>query len=60
MGVNRTRPQQYQMRLPEDLHQWLKANAEKNYRTLSAEIHMHLENARKAIEQEEKHNVATN
>ena len=60
MSANRTRPVSYKLRLSEDMHQWLKANAEKNYRTLLAEINMHLENARKAIEQEEKHNVATN
>lgn len=42
------------------MHQWLKTNAEKNYRTLATEINMHLENARKAIEEQEKQNATAN
>lgn len=57
MGINRSRPLSYKLRLSEDMHQWLKTNAEKNYRTLATEINMHLENARKAIEEQEKQNA---
>jgi len=45
MEVNRTRPASYKLRMSEDLHQWLKDNAAKNYRTLATEINMHLEQA---------------
>ena len=45
MGINRSRPASYKLRMSEDLHAWLKANAAKNYRTLATEIHMHLEQA---------------
>lgn len=45
MGINRSRPTSYKLRMSEDLHAWLKDNAAKNYRTLATEIHMHLEQA---------------
>ena len=45
MEANRTRPASYKLRMSEDLHQWLKDNAAKNYRTLATEINMHLEQA---------------
>ncbi|KAF0569131.1 hypothetical protein FQV37_324 [Psychrobacter nivimaris] len=45
MEVNRSRPSSYKLRMSKDLHQWLKDNAAKNYRTLATEMHMHLEQA---------------
>jgi hypothetical protein len=45
MSANRSRPISYRLRLSEELHGWLKDNAEKNYRTLATEINMHLEQA---------------
>ena len=45
MSVNRSRPTSYKLRMSEELHSLLKANAAKNYRTLATEIHMHLEQA---------------
>ena len=50
MSPIRTRPVDYKLRLTEDMHQWLKASAEKNYRTMMAEINMHLDHARERIE----------
>lgn len=45
MSVNRSKPISYKLRMSEELHAWLKANAAKNYRTLATEINMHLEQA---------------
>lgn len=45
MGINRSRPASYKLRMSTELHQWLKANAAKNYRTLATEMNMHLEQA---------------
>lgn len=45
MSVNRSRPISYKLRMSEELHQWLKDNAARNYRTLATEINMHLEQA---------------
>lgn len=50
MGINRTRPIDYRLRLSKDMHQWLKGNAASNYRTMMDEINMHLEQARERIE----------
>ena len=50
--TNHTRPIDYRLKLTEDMHQWLKANAEKNYRTMMAEINMHLDQARERIEKQ--------
>lgn len=60
MGLNRGRPIQYQLRMTEDLHQWLKNHADKNYRTLTAEINMVLESYRKTSEEQEKQRVTAN
>lgn len=56
---NRSRPVSYQLRMSNELHQWLKDNAAKNYRTLATEINMHLEQAMIKQEQEESSNVTT-
>lgn len=50
MGINRTRPIDYRLRLSKDMHQWLKNRAATNYRTMMDEINMHLEQARERIE----------
>ena len=50
MGINRTRPIDYRLRLSKDMHQWLKDRAASNYRTMMDEINMHLEQARESIE----------
>lgn len=52
MPPSRTRPIDYKLRLTEDMHQWLKKNAENNYRTMMAEINMHLDHARTRIEKQ--------
>ena len=36
----------YKLKLDPELHHWLKNHAAENYRTLSAEITMHLDKAR--------------
>lgn len=59
MSVNRSRPVSYKLRISNELHQWLKNNAAKNYRTLATEINMHLEQAMIKQEQEESNNAAT-
>lgn len=56
MDVNRSRPASYKLRMSEELHQWLKVNAAKNYRTLATEINMHLEQAM-LKQQKEDNNV---
>ncbi|WP_201585246.1 DNA-binding protein [Psychrobacter sp. HII-4] len=53
MDVNRSRPASYKLRMSEELHQWLKVNAAKNYRTLATEINMHLEQAMLKQQQED-------
>tara|TARA_B100001179_G_C18505326_1_gene366114 strand:- start:31 stop:210 length:180 start_codon:yes stop_codon:yes gene_type:complete len=53
MDVNRSRPASYKLRMSEELHQWLKDNAAKNYRTLATEINMHLEQAMLKQQQED-------
>lgn len=40
----------FKIRLPNDLLDWLKLNSEKNYRTVTAEINMHLAHAKARIE----------
>ena len=50
MGINRTRPIDYRLRLSKDMHQWLKNRASSNYRTMMDEINMHLEQAREQVE----------
>ena len=42
----------YKLKLDPKLHHWLKAHAAENYRTLSAEITMHLDKARQSIQKE--------
>ncbi|MDV2859145.1 hypothetical protein R0I52_00265 [Psychrobacter sp. CAM01] len=42
----------YKLKLDPKLHHWLKAHAAENYRTLSAEITMHLDKAYKAAQEE--------
>ncbi len=47
MTVYRNRPVDVKVKMTKELHQWLKTHAKENYRTLSAEINMHLEQAMK-------------
>ena len=42
----------YKLKLDPKLHHWLKAHAAENYRTLSAEITMHLDKAYKAAQED--------
>lgn len=49
---NKSHPVQYKLRLSEVMHQWLKAQAKENHRTLLAEINMHLEHAKERIEKQ--------
>ncbi|GLR27799.1 hypothetical protein SAMN05660405_02565 [Psychrobacter pacificensis] len=42
----------YKLKLDPELHHWLKNHAAENYRTLSAEITMHLDKARQSIQKE--------
>ncbi|WP_286707795.1 hypothetical protein [Psychrobacter sp. UBA2514] len=42
----------YKLKLDPELHHWLKVHAAENYRTLSAEITMHLDKACKAAQKE--------
>lgn len=48
--ANKSHPVQYKLRMSEVMHQWLKAQAKENHRTLLAEINMHLEHAKDRIE----------
>lgn len=59
MTAIRKKTVDYKLKLDPDLHRWLKMNAADNYRTLSSEMLMHLDKARKAHEQGGKHH-ATN
>lgn len=60
MSVNRSRPTSYKLRMSEELHSLLKANAAKNYRTLATEIHMHLEQAMLKQQKEDAGNQENN
>ena len=40
----------FKIKFPKDLHDWLKSNSEKNFRTITAEINMHLTQAKERIE----------
>ena len=59
MSINRSRPVSYKLRISNELHQWLKDNAAKNYRTLATEINMHLEQAMIKQEQEDNKDATT-
>lgn len=59
MTAARKQTVDYKLKLDPELHRWLKMNAANNYRTLSSEMIMHLDKARKAHEQGCKPNATT-
>lgn len=52
MASSRKQTVDYKLKLDPELHSWLKTHASDNYRTLSAEITMHLDQARERITEE--------
>lgn len=54
MPTARKKSVDYKLKLTPELHHWLKVHATENYRTLSAEITMHLEQAMLKQQQADK------
>lgn len=52
MATARKQTIDYKLKLNPELHHWLKVHAAENYRTLSAEITMHLDKAYRATQKE--------
>lgn len=57
---NYKRPIDFRLRLTEDMHAWLKQRSTENLRSMISEINLHLETARKTIEEQERQRVTAN